>query len=122
MTGLSAYVAIAGGLFIALWKYPAVALAGVLCIFGLEQWGQATTTFFAQHHTATNYFIGGILVLALMAGREERFSLLAGYLTVGWLTSHCSSGALPRRNGLRAQTSAWTYGLAGGHISSPLLS
>ena len=53
MVGIAAYAAIAGSLFFALWKYPAVALAGVLCMFGLEQWGQATTTFFAQHHTAS---------------------------------------------------------------------
>ena len=39
MMGLGAYAAIAGGLFIALWKHPGVALAGVLCMFGLEQWG-----------------------------------------------------------------------------------
>jgi hypothetical protein len=85
--GMGAYAAIAGSLFIALWKYPAVALAGALCMFGLEQWGQATTTFFAQHHTATNYLIGGILVLALMVqGVKKGFSLLAGYPAVGWLT------------------------------------
>jgi hypothetical protein len=85
--GLTAYAAIAGGLFITLWKYPAVALAGVLCMFGLEQWGQATTTFFAQHHTATNYLIGGILVLALIVqGMKKGISLLAGYPAVGWLT------------------------------------
>lgn len=84
--GLTAYAAIAGGLFITLWKYPAVALAGVLCMFGLEQWGQATTTFFAQHNTATNYLIGGILFLALLVqGKKKGFSLLAGYPTVGWL-------------------------------------
>jgi hypothetical protein len=87
MIGLSVYLAIAGGLFIALWRYPAVALAGVLCMFGLEQWGQATTPFFAQHHTATNYLIGGILVLGLLVqGAKKGFSLLAGYPLVGWLT------------------------------------
>ena len=86
MIGLSAYAAIAGSLFIAIWKYPAVALAGVLCMFGLEQWGQATTTFFAQNHTATNYLIGGILVLAVMVqGVKKGFSLVAGYPPVGWL-------------------------------------
>ena len=85
--GIAAYAAIAGSLFIALWKYPAVALAGVLCMFGLEQWGQATTTFFAQHHAATNFMIGGILILALVIqGVRKGFSIFAGYPTVGWLT------------------------------------
>ena len=87
MMGLSAYAVIAGSLFIALWKYPGVALAAVLCLYGLEQWGQATTTFFAEYHTATNYLIGGILVLALMVqGVKKGMSLLANYPPVGWLT------------------------------------
>lgn len=86
MMGLGAYAVVAGGLLITLWKYPGVALAGVLCMFGLEQWGQATTTFFAQHHTATNYLIGGILVLALITqGMKHGFSLFSGYPIVGWL-------------------------------------
>jgi len=86
MMGLGAYAVVAGGLLITLWKYPGVALAGVLCMFGLEQWGQATTTFFAQHHTATNYLIGGILVLAILAqGFKSGFSFLSGYPTIGWL-------------------------------------
>src|SRR5688500_12257846 len=87
MIGLSVYIAIAGGLFIALWRYPAVALAGVLCMFGLEQWGQATTTFFAQHQTATNYLIGGILVIALaVQGIKRGFRIFSDYPFIGWLT------------------------------------
>lgn len=87
MIGIAAYAAIVGGLFVALWRYPAVALAGVLCMFGLEQWGQATTTFFAQHHTATNFLIGGLLLLALVIqGVRKGFSMFAGYPAVGWLT------------------------------------
>lgn len=84
--GIGAYAAIVGGLFIALWRYPAAALAGVLCMFGLEQWGQATTTFFAQHQTATNLLIGGLLVLALTIKLFRKgFSVLAGYPLIGWL-------------------------------------
>jgi hypothetical protein len=56
-------------------------------MFGLEQWGQATTMFFSQHHTATNYLIGGILILAIVVqGVKVGFSLLAGYPTIGWLS------------------------------------
>ncbi|MCS6325942.1 MAG: O-antigen ligase family protein [Nitrospira sp.] len=84
--GIGAYAAIVGGLFMALWRYPAVALAGVLCMFGLEQWGQATTTFFAQHQTATNLLIGGLLMLALTIQLFRKgFTMLAGYPLVGWL-------------------------------------
>ena len=86
MLGLITYAVVVASLLMALWKYPSVALAAILCMFGLEQWGQATTIFFAQHHTATNYLIGGILVLALMVqGVKKGFSLLAGYPPVGWL-------------------------------------
>jgi hypothetical protein len=128
MMGLGAYAAIAGGLFIALWKYPAVALAGVLCMFGLEQWGQATTTFFAQYHTATNYLIGGILVLALMVqGVKKGFALLAGYPTVGWLTlalflyAFASTQWAPRSDiSLDLWTSRWPY-LITIVVMSPLL-
>ena len=128
MIGLSAYAAIAGGLFIALWKYPAVALAGVLCMLGLEQWGQATTTFFAQYHTATNYLIGGILVLALMVqGVKKGFSLLAGYPSVGWLTlalflyAFASAQWAPRSDiSLDLWASRWPY-LITIVVLSPLL-
>ncbi|MDR4485390.1 MAG: hypothetical protein R3B95_19695 [Nitrospirales bacterium] len=86
MMGLSVYAAIAGGLFISLRKHPGVALAGVLCMFGLEQWGQATTIFFAQHQTATNYLIGGILLLGLLVQAAKKgFSLFEGYPAVGWV-------------------------------------
>jgi hypothetical protein len=128
MIGLSAYAAIAGGLFIAIWKYPAVALAGVFCMFGLEQWGQATTTFFAQHHTATNYLIGGILVLALMVQSAKKgFSLLAGYPLVGWLTialflyAFASTQWAPRTDiSLGLWASRWPY-LITIVVLSPLL-
>ena len=87
MIGISAYAAIAAGLFVSLWRYPAVALAGVFCMFALEQWGQATTGFFAQHHTATNFLIGGMLVLALVIqGVRKGFLIFSGYPAVGWLT------------------------------------
>lgn len=85
--GLVAYGIICLSLLVASWKYPAVALAGVLCMFGLEQWGQATTRFFAQHQTVTNLIIGGILVSALMMQSIRRgFALVADYPVVGWLT------------------------------------
>src|ERR1700704_5928767 len=126
--GLTAFAVIAGGLFITLWKYPAVALAGVLCMFGLEQWGQATTTFFLQHHTATNYLIGGILVLALtVEGVKKGFSLLAGYPSVGWLTlglflyAFASAQWAPRSDiSLDLWASRWPYVISF-IVLSPLL-
>lgn len=85
--GLAAYVIIVSGLFFAIWKRPAVALAGVLCMFGLEQWGQATTPFFAQHQTATNLVIGSLLGMALVVQfAKHGMTMLAGYSLTGWLT------------------------------------
>lgn len=115
--GLSAYAAIASGLFIALWKHPAVALAGVLCMFGLEQWGQATTIFFIQHQTATNLLIGGILLLALMVqGAKKGVSIFAGYPAVGWvilmlfLYAFASAQWAPRPDiSLKLWASRWPY-------------
>lgn len=117
MVGIAAYAAIAGSLFFALWKYPAVALAGVLCMFGLEQWGQATTTFFAQHHTATNFMIGGMLVLALVIqGVRKGVSILVGYPAIGWLTlalflyAFISTQWAPRPSlSLELWAKAWPY-------------
>jgi hypothetical protein len=117
MIGLSVYLAIAGGLFIALWRYPAVALAGVLCMFGLEQWGQATTPFFAQHQTVTNIILGGLLALALVIQFfRHGFNLFSGYPGVGWLTivlflyAFLSAQWAPRADlSFKLWASAWPY-------------
>lgn len=85
MLGLITYAVIVACLLITLWKHPAVALAGVLCMFGLEQWGQASHPFFAQHQTFTNFVIGGVLVLALAFKFLKREHLLANYPAAGWL-------------------------------------
>lgn len=56
-------------------------------MFGLEQWGQATSKFFIQHQTATNLIMGGILVWALLLQCIRRgLAVFAGYPLVGWLT------------------------------------
>lgn len=87
MFGLSAYLLVASGLFVASLKYPAVALAGILCMFGLEQWGQATAKVFVQHPAATNLLVGGILVMAFVTQCIRRgYNVVAGYPWVGWLT------------------------------------
>ena len=115
--GLAVYFAIVGGLFLAIWKRPAVALAGVFCLFGLEQWGQATTPFFAQHQTATNLILGSLLVLAL-AVQFFRYGLrlFSGYPLLGWLTisfflyAFLSTQWAPRPDlSLKLWGNAWPY-------------
>lgn len=86
MFGLGIYISIATGLLFTVCKHPAVAIAGVLCMFGLEQWGQATTTFFSYYHTATNFLIGGILLLGLsLQFVRKGLNIVKGYPSVGWL-------------------------------------
>lgn len=85
--GLLAYGSICFFLIVVSLKHPAVAIAGVLCMFGLEQWGQATTRFFAQHQSATNLLMGGILLFALtIQFIRKGLDLFEGYPLVGWLT------------------------------------
>ena len=85
--GLVTYALICVGLLAASWRHPGAAIAGVLCMFGLEQWGQATTKFFAHHQSATNLLIGGILVFALIVQFfRTGLVLFKGYPTIGWLT------------------------------------
>ena len=115
--GLAAYLMIVGSLFIAIWKRPAVALAGVLCMFGLEQWGQATTPFFAQHQTVTNLIIGSLLVIALVVQFGRRgAALFAGYPFTGVLTmvlflyAFVSVQWAPRTDlSMKLWSNAWPY-------------
>lgn len=68
---------------------PATALAAVICMFGLEQWGQASGASLATHQTFTNVAIGVIVVIAFIACllRSQRpFSRLpANYWVVAGL-------------------------------------
>lgn len=83
---LAAYLIIVGGLFFTIWKRPAVAIAGVLCMFGLEQWGQATTPFFAQHQSATNLVVGILVLLAFCVRISQKgAAAFSGYPAVGVL-------------------------------------
>jgi hypothetical protein len=52
----------------ALWR-PPVAIAAILSLYGLKQWGQASSAFLADHGTFTNYAIGSIVLAALAARR-----------------------------------------------------
>lgn len=49
----------------AIWR-PPVALAGVFCVFGLKQWGQAASPWLAANGTFTNYAVGAIVLVALL--------------------------------------------------------
>src|SRR5919108_991973 len=85
MLGITAYIILAGGLLIALWKKPSAALGGVLCMFGLDQWGQATTQFFVNYPTFTNFLIGVFVVAALFVKHIRGHYILSDYPFIGWI-------------------------------------
>jgi hypothetical protein len=57
-------VLLAGFFLTALWR-PSVSVAAVLCIYGLKQWGQATSAWLAAHGLFTNFAIGTVVLTAL---------------------------------------------------------
>lgn len=61
------YVALLALIFVgALWR-PELSVTGVVCIFGLKQWGQSASSWIAAHGTFTNYAVGAIVLCALGA-------------------------------------------------------
>jgi hypothetical protein len=85
MLGIITYSAIVAALFIFIWKRPSIALAGVLCMFGLEQLGQASHPFFSQHQAFTNVLIGGILTVAVGIKVLKGERVFEQYPAVGWM-------------------------------------
>jgi len=63
--GVATYALFCLWLAVASWKRPGTSLAAVLCMYGLEQWAQASHPFFVQHPAFTNFLVGGILVIAI---------------------------------------------------------
>lgn len=94
MLGIITYSAIVAALLVFIWKRPSIALAGVLCMFGLEQWGQATHPFFSQHQTFTNFLIGSTLLLAILIKFIKGDKGILKYSPVGWLVLSLFSYAL----------------------------
>lgn len=65
---------------------PAIALAAVVCMFGLEQWGQASGSGLAVHAAFTNIAVGVIVLIAftssLLRGQRPLSGLPANYWVV----------------------------------------
>lgn len=76
--GLATYAACVALLFIGtLWRAP-VAVAAVLCMFGLDQLGQISHPWLLQHQTFTNYVVGVLLLLGLARKRGGALQSLPG--------------------------------------------
>ncbi|MCI0559014.1 MAG: hypothetical protein MN733_11000, partial [Nitrososphaera sp.] len=85
MIVLLVYGAIVGALALSTIRHPATAIAGVICVFGLEQWAQGSHLFFVQHQSITNYIIGFIVLLGLAKKIYRGQPILSGYPAVGLL-------------------------------------
>lgn len=86
MFPLILYFSILLAIIIAVWRTPSIAIAAILCMYGLEQWAQSVHPFFSTYHSLTNLAIGGILVLALAMLLLKNKPVLSHYPRTGWLT------------------------------------
>jgi len=59
------FLALGGGL-IAAWKRPPVAVALLLCMFGIEQYAQSVSPFFVQHPIVINAVVAFAVLIALL--------------------------------------------------------
>ena len=98
MEGELSFVAIAAAVLIGTFVRPSVAVAGAMCMYGLKQWGQSSSLWFAEYRTFANFYVAGLVVLALALQRRRRevqpawsiawmaSFLLLGYscLTIAW--------------------------------------
>jgi hypothetical protein len=72
MLGLITFSLIMIALFVGTWRRPPVAIAAVLCLYGLKQWGQSTTAFFSEYRQFTNFAVFVIVLLGLMRAAQKR--------------------------------------------------
>lgn len=72
MLGLITYISILVVLVVGVLRWPTVGVAAVLCLYGLKQWGQSTTAFFAEHSQFTNYAVFVIALLGLTLAARKR--------------------------------------------------
>ncbi|HTU65472.1 MAG TPA: hypothetical protein VMF52_05970 [Steroidobacteraceae bacterium] len=76
MFGLATYSVFIVALVIGTIRRPAVAFAGVLCLYGLKQWGQNTSALLVQYRMATNLIVGALVLAAvamLAFGNRTKF-------------------------------------------------
>ena len=94
IVGFATYVACIALLFTGTLYRAPVAIAAVLCMFGLDQLGQISHPWLLQRSTFTNYVVGVLVLLALFRRRESIVQLLASYPKQLWLTLALYSYAL----------------------------
>ncbi|HVW70113.1 MAG TPA: O-antigen ligase family protein [Steroidobacteraceae bacterium] len=79
------YAVLLGGFFVAaLWRPPA-AIAAVLCLYGLKQWGQTSNGWLAAHSSFTNFAIGAVVLVALASRVARSKCILCNIRGAGWV-------------------------------------
>ena len=63
---LALYALLLGSLGVGALFRPALAIAAVVCVFGLKQWGQMSVPWLAQNATFTNLAVGSIVLMSLV--------------------------------------------------------
>ncbi|MEJ0005136.1 MAG: hypothetical protein WDM77_01775 [Steroidobacteraceae bacterium] len=59
-------------LIIGVWRRPTVGIAAVLCLYGLKQWGQSSSGFFAEHREFTNFAVFFIALFGVVRAAQQR--------------------------------------------------
>jgi hypothetical protein len=81
---LALYGVLLGSFFLgALWR-PPIALAAVLCIYGLKQWGQTSSAWLTAHNLFTNIAIGCVVLSALASRKLRGKCVLCGIQRGTW--------------------------------------
>lgn len=83
--GLATYAGSIALLFLGTLYRAPVAVAGVLCMFGLDQLGQVSSPWLLRHQTFTNYVIGALLLLGFLRKRASIVALLRDCPRQTWL-------------------------------------
>ena len=65
---------------------PAAAIAAALCLYGIKQWGQSTSAFFAEYRIVANYLAAALVIYALMVRlRQHRVRMVKSRAWVAML-------------------------------------
>jgi hypothetical protein len=75
MFGLLTYLAVLFTVVVGSVLRPPLALVGVLCLFGLKQWGQSASPLLAQYPLLTNVAIGVVAFIAVLRAAFKRSCL-----------------------------------------------
>jgi hypothetical protein len=82
MFGLITSGALLALLLVGTLRRPAVAVAGVLCLYVLKQWGQSSSLLLAEHRTLANFAVAVLAGLAFLLSRRKESPTDVPYL--GW--------------------------------------